>query len=79
MITTGVPVVSPGVITETPTVHHIHHLPRGKSRSRRDHQVSDSDDSESDEEYPAQRRYNFSILELCHVSVSVTLLFVGVQ
>lgn len=71
----GVPVVPPGVVTETPTVHHIHHLPRGKSRSRRDHQVSDSEDSESDEEYPAQRRYNFAILELCHVSMMNVLPF----
>ncbi|KAJ7383268.1 hypothetical protein OS493_029233 [Desmophyllum pertusum] len=56
-VVTSVPVVHPGVVTETPTVHHIHHLPRGKSRSRRDHGVSDSEDSESDEEYPAQRSW----------------------
>lgn len=52
----GVPVAPPGAVNETPTVHHIHHLPRGRSRNRRDYVVSDSDDSESDEEYPAPRR-----------------------
>lgn len=75
----GVPVIPPRVVTESPTVHHIHHLPRGKSRSRREHQVFDSEDSESDEEYPAQRRYNFTILELCHVSVIAALPVFGVQ
>ncbi|XP_022786867.1 serine/arginine repetitive matrix protein 2-like isoform X2 [Stylophora pistillata] len=54
----GVPVAPPGVLNETTTVHHIHHIPRGgKSRNRRDYVVSDSDDSESDEEYPASRRH----------------------
>ena len=70
----GVPVVSPAAVTETPTVHHIHHLPRGKTRSRREHQVSDSEDSESDEEYPAQRRYDFTILEVCVTFQLITFL-----
>ena len=74
----GVPVVSSGVVTESSTVHHIHHLPRGRSRSRRDQQVSDSEDSESDEEYPTQRRYNFTIFKVRHVSVGA-LPFLGVQ
>ena len=50
--------VNAGGLIETPMVHHIHHLPGGKSRTRRERDVSDSEESDSDEGYPVPRRYD---------------------
>ena len=61
MVTPGVPVVNSGGLIDTSTVHHIHHIPGRKSKSRRDRDISDSEESDSDEGYPAPRRYNTSI------------------
>ena len=56
VVTAGTPAVPAGGLIETPTVHHIHHLPRAKSRTRREREVSDSEESDSDEGYLPQRR-----------------------
>ena len=58
VITPGAPVINAGGLIETPMVHHIHHLPGGKSRTRRERDVSDSEESDSDEGYPVPRRYD---------------------
>lgn len=57
MVTPGVPVVNSGGLIDTSTVHHIHHIPGRKSKSRRDRDISDSEESDSDEGYPAPRRH----------------------
>ena len=57
VITPGAPMVPVERITETPTVHHIHHLPGNRPRTpkHRTRYVSDSDESDSEEEYTVQR------------------------
>ena len=57
VITPGAPMVPVERITETPTVHHIHHLPGNRPRTpkHRTRDVSDSDESDSEEEYTVQR------------------------
>ena len=44
-------------ITETPTVHHIHHLPgnRPRTHKHRARDVSEGDESDSEEDYAVQR------------------------
>lgn len=55
MVTPGVPVVNSGGLIDTSAVHHIHHIPGGKSRTRRNREMSDSEESDSDE--PVPRRH----------------------
>ena len=62
VVNSGTPVVPPGGIVETPMVHHIHHLPEGKSRTRRERDISDSEDSGSDEGYVVPRRYDVVVV-----------------
>lgn len=62
MVNPRTPVVPPGGIIETPMVHHIHHLPVGKSRTRRERDISDSEDSDSDEGYVVPRRYDIVVV-----------------
>ena len=57
VVTPGAPMVPVEGITETPTVHHIHHLPGNRPRrhKQRARVVSDTDESDSEEEYTVQR------------------------
>ena len=57
VITPGASMVPVEGITETPMVHHIHHLPgnRPRTHKHRARDVSDSDESDSEEEYAVQR------------------------
>lgn len=61
MVTPGVPVVNSGGLIDTSAVHHIHHIPGGKSRTRRDREMS-SEESDSDE--PVPRRYLATVQNL---------------